>query len=48
MKTTISTTNYTAPILTTLECSVEAGFLGSHIGDDEGNYIPDFEPENNL
>ncbi len=48
MKTTVLTTEYVAPILTLVECSVEVGFLGSYIGDDEGNYIPDFEPENNL
>lgn len=48
MKTTELTIDYVAPILTLVECRVEMGFLGSYIGDDEGNYIPDFEPENNL
>ena len=48
MKTERLTINYVSPILTLVECSVEVGFIGSYIGDDEGNYIPDFEPENNL
>lgn len=39
---------YQTPTLTIVECYVEVGFLGSSIGDNEGNYIPDFEPENNL
>lgn len=43
-----STNDYVSPTLTTIECNVEAGFSASHIGDDEGSYIPDFEPENNL
>ena len=41
-------TDYNSPMLTLIECSVEVGFLGSYIDDNEGNYIPDFEPENNL
>lgn len=48
MKRSELTNDYVAPILTSVECSVEVGFAGSYIGDDEGNYIPDFEPENNL
>lgn len=48
MRTYKTTNDYIEPTLTTVECCVEVGFLGSHIGDDEGNYIPDFEPENNL
>ena len=48
MKRSELTNDYAAPILTAVECSVEVGFAGSYIGDDEGNYIPDFEPENNL
>lgn len=40
--------DYIEPTLTTIECCVEEGFIGSSIGDNEGNYIPDFETENNL
>lgn len=40
--------DYIEPTLTAIECCVEEGFIGSSIGDNEGNYIPDFETENNL
>ena len=48
MKRSELTNDYVAPILTSVECSVEVGLAGSYIGDDEGNYIPVFETENNL
>jgi hypothetical protein len=48
MKKMTSTHDYVAPTFTMIDCKVEAGFSASHIGDDEGSYIPDFEPENNL
>ena len=48
MKTTTITNDYEAPALLTIECSVEAGFSASHIGDNEGYEIPDFENENEL
>jgi hypothetical protein len=48
MKKMTSTLDYVTPTLTVIDCNVEAGFSASHIGDDEGSYIPDFEPENNL
>jgi hypothetical protein len=48
MKKMTSTHDYVAPTFTMIDCNVEAGFSASHIGDDEGSYIPDFEPENNL
>ena len=48
MKNTTITNDYEAPALLTIECSVEAGFSASHIGDNEGYEIPDFENENEL
>lgn len=48
MEATKTPIKYQTPTLTIVECCVEVGFLGSSIGDNEGNYIPDFEPENNL
>lgn len=40
--------DYESPMLTTIECSVEAGFTASNIGEDEGYTIPDFSDENDL
>ena len=48
MKATKTTIDYVTPTLSIVECCVEEGFLASSLGDGEGNYIPDFEPENNI
>ena len=48
MKKTTITNDYEAPSLLKIECSVEAGFSASYIGDNEGYEIPDFENENEL